>query len=264
MEERNICKFNFNRSGDIRCTDFVYEANNAMCEQRVARLYLLGIVAKGEGTLTQRNISHPLREGSLFFVLRDEHFAIEAQKMAFCYVAFSGRRAEEVIERLGITPALCVFEGFEALIPLWVDALQRSDKGNTDLLAEAMLLYSLAHLKPDQRPQGDLITRAVMLTGERFTEADFSLSTLARELGYDTKYLSFLFKKKKGIGYVQYLRELRVKHAIFLMEQGVVSVKNVALLSGFSDALYFSKVFTKAEGVSPKAYIARLAEVNEK
>jgi AraC-like DNA-binding protein len=44
------------------------------------------------------------------------------------------------------------------------------------------------------------------------------------------------------------------------MEQGVVSVKNVSLLSGFRDALYFSKVFTTEEGISPKAYIKQVEE----
>ena len=100
----------------------------------------------------------------------------------------------------------------------------------------------------------------MLLTNERFTEADFSLSVLARELGYDVKYLSALFKKKKGITYTAYLRDLRIRHAVFLIERGVVSVKNIAILCGFEDALYFSKLFKQSEGVSPKTYIDRLYE----
>ena len=44
------------------------------------------------------------------------------------------------------------------------------------------------------------------------------------------------------------------------MEQGVASVKNVAILSGFEDALYFSKVFKQAEGITPSEYIKNIAE----
>ena len=61
--------------------------------------------------------------------------------------------------------------------------------------------------------------------------------------------------------YTQYLRDMRIRHAIFLMEEGLVSVKNIALLSGFRDPLYFSKVFTESEGISPKAYIAQLTRI---
>ena len=65
-------------------------------------------------------------------------------------------------------------------------------------------------------------------------------------------------KKKKGIPFTQYLRELRIAHALFLMEQGVVSVKNIAILAGFGDALYFSKIFKEQVGLSPKAYMENL------
>ena len=260
MEKNNICKFNINRSGDISCTDFVYEANNAQSAERVGACHLLGLVTEGEGVLFQGGREYALLKGCLFAVLRGERFFVRGAGLAYCYISFSGRRADEIVERMGIRPSLCVFDGLEGLCAMWMDALRMADAGNTDLLAEAVLLYSLAHLKPDCRPQSDLITKAVMLTNDRFTESDFSLSVLASELGYDAKYLSFLFKKKKGVTYTGYLRNLRIKHAIFLMEQGVVSVKNIAILSGFDDALYFSKLFKQSEGISPKAYIEHLQQ----
>ena len=42
-----------------------------------------------------------------------------------------------------------------------------------------------------------------------------------------------------------------------LFNEGLDSVKNVALLSGFSDPLYFSKVFKKRVGCAPTEYISR-------
>lgn len=256
MENRNICKFNLNRSGDISCTDFVYETGNALGTEQEAAQYMLCIVTEGRGELCQRDVCHDLHRGDLFFVLRGERFFVSGDALSYCYIRFSGRRAEEIVDRVGVNAHFCLFEGFEALCDFWLDALHKADEGNTDLFAESVLLYTLAHLKPDSRPQSDLITKMVMLSNDRFTQADFSLAALAGELGYDAKYLSALFKKKKAITYSRYLRELRIRHALFLMEQGVASVKNVALLSGFGDALYFSKVFAAEQGISPKAYIA--------
>lgn len=45
-------------------------------------------------------------------------------------------------------------------------------------------------------------------------------------------------------------------------EFGIISVKNVAFFTGFSDSLYFSNTFKKAIGVSPKEFIKRLSESN--
>jgi AraC-like DNA-binding protein len=51
------------------------------------------------------------------------------------------------------------------------------------------------------------------------------------------------------------LKGLRIRRAVFYMEEGVNSVKNVALLSGYSDPLYFSKVFGSEMGITPKEFI---------
>ena len=152
------------------------------------------------------------------------------------------------------------FQGYENLIPFWFECQALAEEGNIDIVCEAVLLYSLAKLKPLPKEQNDVVAKIVTLTQNHFNNPDLSLTVIAEKLGYDAKYLSSLFKKRQGISYTQYLRELRIKHALFLMEQGVVSVKNVSLLSGFRDALYFSKVFTTEEGISPKAYIKQVEE----
>ena len=103
-----------------------------------------------------------------------------------------------------------------------------------------------------------MVSRVIALTAEHFTSPTLSLSSISDEIGYHEKYVSSRFKKEMGISFVQYLRNIRIDHSVFLMEQGVVSVKNVALLSGFSDSLYFSKVFKEIKGVSPKDYITAL------
>ena len=136
-----------------------------------------------------------------------------------------------------------------------LDALHRAGEENLDLCSESVLLYLLSYLCREKKTHHDLLSQIVATANDCFSQADFSLSSLAAELGYDAKYLSALFKKKKGVPFTQYLRSLRLSHALFLMEQGVVSVKNIAILAGFGDALYFSKIFKEELGTSPKSYI---------
>ena len=87
---------------------------------------------------------------------------------------------------------------------------------------------------------------------------------MARMVGYNAKYLSHFFKKEFGMGFAEYLRLLRINHAVILLENGVTSVKNVAALSGFSDPLYFSRVFTAAIGIPPKEYRKGISVQTEK
>ena len=92
------------------------------------------------------------------------------------------------------------------------------------------------------------------MTEQNFVDSSLSISSIANELSYNPKYLSHLFKEKMGMRYSEYLRMLRVKYAVTLFDRGLDSVKNIAYLSGFDDPLYFSTVFKKVVGVSPKEY----------
>ena len=80
------------------------------------------------------------------------------------------------------------------------------------------------------------------------------IEQIAQALGYSQSYISHIFKEKMGMGYSEYLRSLRIKYAVSLFDHGIESVKNVALLSGFTDPLYFSTVFKKTLGISPTEY----------
>ena len=258
MDNNNICKFNINRSSDLVCSNFVYETQNGLKKSLKRDKYYLGLAIKGQGSLTKDGKSYDLCEGSLFIMQKGDEFAIDGTHLEYCYVTFDGRRASELYERSGASFDDCVFEGYGELEDFWLECLRKADDTNVDLMAEAVLLYSFAHLRPVKKKQSDLVGKMLSVTDEQFNKADFCLASLAQTLGYDAKYLSFLFKQKKGITFTAYLREIRMKHALFLMEQGVVSVKNIAILAGFGDALYFSKIFKQQMGVPPKEYIEEL------
>ncbi len=264
MEKYNICKFNLNRSSDLICENFIYETEKNPREPRLSLYNTVNLVVKGNGVALCDWESFPIKEGCLFFVMKGERFSVSSDgELEYMYISFHGRRAGEYFERLGISAQNRIFPGHGELAELWRHSIEMSESGNIDMLSEAVLLYSLAHLDPVNNDKGDIVSRIVAMTHENFNDPDMSISHVAAELGYDAKYLSGLFKKKKGIAYTVYLRDIRLKHAVFLMENGVVSVKNVAILSGFRDALYFSKLFTAAEGMSPKAYIEKIARDNK-
>ena len=259
MENKNICKFNISRTSDLICTNFIFETHCGQQHDMEAGSHIIGLIMEGESTLFLGEHPHTLQAGDLFFIPRYTKFRIEqADLLHYFYISFQGRRGDELLMRMHIQHDNCVFHGHSALIPFWHECLSSADSHNIDLISESVLLYSLAHLQPAKAASDDVLSKMIALTQEHFTEPTLSLSRIADELGYDSKYLSTVFKRKKGMVYTQYLRDMRIRHSIFLMEEGLVSVKNIAILSGFHDPLYFSKVFTESEGISPKNYISDL------
>ncbi len=261
--ENNICKFNLNTSNDLICTCFVLEKTNAQYENRIHREYSINLVFSGNGELNLKGKKYHLKKGDLFFISKGDEASVSLGDMEYAYIRFHGRRASEYFERLDIGVDRCVFSVDERLIDFWRECIFMAENGNLDLLSEAVILYSLAKLEPKKKEENDIVSMVIRLMSEKFTDAAFSLSQVSQRLGYNAKYISTLFKKEKGISFTAYLCEMRIKHAIFLMEQGVVSVKNVAILSGFGDALYFSRVFREKNGKTPKEYIKELEGIKE-
>ena len=256
MNNQNICKIILPKEQDaLTALNFVYEQNEANCGNTLTLPHhALYLVTEGAGLLICAQTTHSLQKGTLFFTLANQPFSIRNTKgLKYYYISFSGGRAEELFRRFGITPASAAFQGYEALFPLWQESLLRADEQTLDLLAESVLLYTFSKLKKSEKTT-DLIGYILTYLEHHFTDPALTLAQVSDELGYNPKYLSALFKREMGSGFAQYLRLMRIRHAILLMENGVTSIKNVACLCGFSDPLYFSKVFREAVGVSPKDF----------
>lgn len=171
------------------------------------------------------------------------------------YISFSGSRADELFHRFGIHSACRSYQGFEGLIPIWKSSLSRTPEVNIDLAAEGILLYTFSKFDTDYAEKNKLLNHIIELTENHFTDPDISIGAIAEELGYNYKYLSHFFKERLSISYSEYLRNMRIEYAISLFDHGIDSVKNVSFLSGFKDPLYFSTVFKKVVGISPKKYL---------
>jgi len=255
--DNNICKFITPKApAQLTISDFVYEQENTMSGAELTRPHhIMFIVSEGEGMYRCAREHYRLRAGTVFFTFADLPFCIENCKgLKYYYITFSGGRAEELFARFGVTAANAVFEGCEGLLPLWQDSIKRAEEDNVDLLSESLLLYTFSKLKRAEGGRRDAVTFVLGYLEEHFTDRDLTLNSVADEAGYNPKYLSHVFKREFGMGFSAYLRLMRIRHAVLLLEGGVTSVKNVAALCGFSDPLYFSKVFTDTVGVSPKNY----------
>ncbi len=81
-----------------------------------------------------------------------------------------------------------------------------------------------------------------------------NLSILAKEFSVSEGHLSKLFKRYTGMGVNQYINISRVMAAKELFDSTDLSVTEAAYECGFNDSNYFSQVFKKVAGLTPKKY----------
>ena len=124
-----------------------------------------------------------------------------------------------------------------------------------DITAEGVMLYTFSKLHTEAHRTERISDKIMKLTKELFSNPSLSITTIGEKLSYNPKYLSHIFKEETKMSYTEYLQITRINYAIMLFENGIDSIKNVSLLSGFNDPFYFSVVFKKHTGVAPKDYI---------
>lgn len=78
---------------------------------------------------------------------------------------------------------------------------------------------------------------------------------LAARFGFVPSYIVSIFKTYYGLTPMDYLVKTRIDESKFLLTNSSLKIKEVANEVGYEDSLYFSKVFKKITGVSPKEYI---------
>lgn len=259
MIDKNICRFIVPSAyEDFNVSTFVLETN----QQTMTKLIELTsnriiLICKGNGSIYCNKQKFDFSEGYLIFAFNGESIRIEGQGVEFFYVDFSGSRSHGLFSRFAIGKFNRIFSGFDGLIPLWREGIARSNDQNIDLIAESTVLNAFSRLTVTENAENAVIDKIIKISEERFSDTELSISSIADELGYNAKYLSSLFKKNTGVTYSEYLRSIRIRFAVTLFDNGLELVKNVALLSGFSDPLYFSAIFKKCVGVSPKDYQKR-------
>lgn len=83
---------------------------------------------------------------------------------------------------------------------------------------------------------------------------NLTLSSVAEEMGISGGYLSTLCHQNLDCGFVDYLNTVRVDRACAYLEQDYLKTYEIAHRVGFRDEKYFSKVFKKIKGMTPKEY----------
>lgn len=108
-----------------------------------------------------------------------------------------------------------------------------------------------------------LLTQKIITYIDSDLTADLSLKTMSEWLNVNASYLSTLFKKDVGIPLTDFVNRQRIEHAKKLLIATELPTKTIALQCGIPDIYYFSRLFKKRTGTTPKLYRESAAQNHE-
>ena len=99
------------------------------------------------------------------------------------------------------------------------------------------------------------LRQAMDIVEENMSNTEFSVDQLVREMGVSRSKLYLKLKALTGQSSSEFVRTVRLKRAVQLLENSNYSVKEVMYMTGFNTASYFSKCFKRQFGIVPSEYV---------
>ena len=152
-----------------------------------------------------------------------------------------------VAEKGGLSAWQCHFisEKYAIMIE-HAETIAELDMIHSNMIKE----YSDPTIRKSKSENLSIVEKAENYIEMNFSE-DISMEEMAGKLHVHPSHLMRAFKKEKGITISHYRNLRRIKEAKELILFSNLSMTEIAIMVGFSNPQYFSKLFKEVEGVTP-------------
>lgn len=117
--------------------------------------------------------------------------------------------------------------------------------------------YPILEYSPDmfaEETAEELVGKVSSYINICFAKADLSLEQIADQVHLSANYVSTLFKKHSGMNISDYIIKIRMEHAAGLLSATNFKTYEIAERVGYTNSQYFSVLFKKFYGMTPKEY----------
>lgn len=211
------------------------------------------------GKISQKTILHFLKNGTLaevdnfteeylssigYEVLESmmlrQYVLVEALLSAAAFMKTVGVEGKELEEILGDTkdPA-----GFASSVDSAREYIRK--------LLNTILEY---RNKLSDQKYIEIIDKAKEYIQNNYQNEDMSLQSVALEVNVSSNHFSAIFRKETGETFIDYLTEVRMEKARTLLVCTAMKTSEIGFQVGYRDPHYFSYIFKKTQGMSPKEY----------
>lgn len=263
--ELNYYHLNSTLLKDVFPIDIGYEKHNT---QKVFSnkypYYLMHFVKNGKGSIEFDGIKTDMSRNTLFVIPPDKDITYYTKKdWEYYWINFNGTVVKNILNRVGISDANYYIK-FSNNAPLqyFKEAIEAlNDKPSQIFTATHCLFALFAALSKQRKSQQPLresgktyFSQINEYIYEHLYDPNLSAQNVAEHFFISPCYFSTLFKRNANSSFRENINYERVKKATELLETTNLTVREIAEAVGFTDALYFSKVFKRYRLVSPQEY----------
>ena len=185
------------------------------------------------------------------------------------WVHFTGNDVKNILRRNGITDNThVIYSGtsleYARIFKQMILELQQCQVDYEEMLSMLLqqIFISLHRQMTKERKIKNEYLETEMELATQYFNANYntaiSIEDYATSRGMSISWFIRSFKQYTGCTPMQYIVSLRITNAQVLLETTSYNVKEIGLIVGYDNPLYFSRIFSKQKGVSPKEYRKQL------
>lgn len=242
---------------------------------RILSEYQLIFISKGQGVFESAYTKPTtINEGTCFFLYPGVWHRYKPNSNSGWeeyWIGFNGSYPSELMNKNFFNVEMPFIDVglYQELLSLWhnlIETVRISSTGFQQVIAGITLqilgvINAVSmHKMQDMDPVGRLITKAKFLLEESI-EKPVDMEMLVKELPMGYSNFRKTFKKITGESPNQYHLNLRLNKAKELLTTTTLNINEVAEQTGFDSLFYFSKLFKKKNGRSPKFYRSDISQL---
>jgi len=233
----------------------------------VKPFYLIHYILSGKGTFTYGEKDYHLEAGYGFLITPDElafYQADDKDPWTYVWVGFTGAEAESVVAELGLSVNHPVFfcdknqEIYQTVTQMmeyntysFSDNLRRN--GYLSIFLSLIATRTDATVDEEEDKANSHVEKAVEFVRMNYCNP-IKVTDIADYVCINRSYLYSLFEEYMHISPQQFLTMYRITKSLELLHSTDYPIESIALSSGYSDVLVFTKAFKKKMGMSPSTY----------
>jgi len=125
-----------------------------------------------------------------------------------------------------------------------------------DLLEKMTIKFTNSVLHVTATTHVSVIKQASRYVHNHLSEP-IRLQEVAEHVNLSPNYFSSLFKKEMNLAFADYVNHTRIKESQYLLQTTNHSILDIAISVGFNNQNYFTTIFKKTTGITPKQYKMR-------
>ena len=238
--------------------------------------YRLIYIVSGSVTLKSGKSETKLQDNTFFLLspTKEMSYLTEKNNPATIYfISFSGMKALEYVKLMGFenTDFIKYKKATKDIIKIYSNNFKYKKSPLIDTVLKKNFLRLVEYLYNNcEAPIQDLpqpntyVQQTINYINNYYSNSALSIKMIAQYLFIHENYLAKLLRAHLGLTFSDLLLQKRMEVALKMFEKGETSVNKVSTDVGFTDPLYFSKIFKKQQLISPSDHIKKLQKLKNK